>query len=73
MSIAQANFSRCVLLYIFSMGTPHFLHLWTEESSKQDIMAKENLLHRSTFSMGKGQRDILPRFPKQLVNGAIVS
>ena len=28
MSIAQANFSLCVLLKIFSMGTPNFLHLW---------------------------------------------
>lgn len=69
MSIAQANFSRCVLLQIFSMETLHFLHLWTDKSGKQEITAEENLFHKRTFSMGKGQRIVSHAFPKtKLVN-----
>ncbi len=31
---------------------------------KQDVVAGERLYHKHMLSMGKGQRDILPRFSK---------
>jgi len=43
MSIAQANLSRWVLLYTFSIGTNHFLHLHTDTHTYIYSVSQKNM------------------------------